>query len=305
MTVSGSGSAGNPFVVSADNPDCSVIRACLSAGNGASYSAASGIISARTSTDPNNNVTFGGDGGLYVTTNCAQVRQCFTEGNGIDYDPVTGVIAARPSTDAGNNVTFGGDGGLFVPTGAATVSVQCGLTGDGSAGNPLAAAVAAWSYPCDLGANAGLVYCDPSGNLRSEPRGRATFTQVLIDNAYPSVAVPTVTEATVETRNLQIDNPDLCRPAFVIVEVELDVDLRLPVNGTAMYGMGGDDTVYVENRGNATQNNVHWQTTKAYNRTIPPGGSLVEPFPITMGLGSNGATYQRIQTIERAFIFNL
>src|SRR6188768_607134 len=138
ITVSGTGSAANPFVVSAEPTTCTAIRACISAGSGASFNAATGVVSARPSTDPGNLLSFGTDTGLYVTTDCTAVRACLTEGDGVDYDPVAGVIAARPSTDAGNVLTMGGDGGLYVPAGAATVVTGCGLTGDGSGATPLA-----------------------------------------------------------------------------------------------------------------------------------------------------------------------
>ncbi|PWI15938.1 hypothetical protein DI272_18545 [Streptomyces sp. Act143] len=332
-TVSGTGTAGDPYVVSAavildpappgggsnlvhSGPDglfveCADVRGCLSAGDGIGYDPATGVIEAQISGDAGNQTTIGTDGGLYTpvagataleATDTPTVDMTVT-GTGTAGDPydVSAAVIVDPAPPGGGpNLLQAGPDGLF-----AEIATECGLTGDGSAGAPLAASVGAWGYPCDLDTEAGQVYCDSTGQLRSEPRPRATYLSDLVDQAYPSLIVPTVTEATVVTRSLSITNPDPCRDAFVIVEIEVDVDLRLPVNATAMYGMGGDDTVYFENRGNSVQNNIHWQTTKAYHRTIAPGGTLVEPLPVTMGLGSNGATYQRIQTIIRAFVFNL
>ncbi|MFJ5037926.1 hypothetical protein [Streptomyces parvulus] len=305
VTVSGNGSAANPYVVAIDAIDCAQVRPCISAGRGATYNSTSGVVQARTSNDAGNNLVFGADNGLYVTTNCAQVRACLSEGPGIDYDPATGIIRARPSTDSGNNLIFGGDGGLYVPTGAATVQTDCGISGDGSAGSPLAVSVGTWAYPCDLEDNAGSIYCDSNGVLRGEPRGRATFVQSFEEQDYPSVPIPAGALVQVEERFLTIDNPDPCREAFVIVEAELDVDLTLPPDSGGAYAIGGDIMTRMENRGTSTQNEVHQQGTKAFNRIIPAGGSFNEPFDIRMGQGFGGAVYTRIQTVMRAFVFNL
>lgn len=354
VTVSGSGTPGNPYVVAVDTIDCDQVRPCISAGQGASYNQVSGIVAARLSPVAGNQIEFAPDGGLYVDTDCATVRGCLSEGNGIDYDPVTGTIAARPSTDAGNSLAFGGDGGLFVPTAAVscatvraclsegdgidydpvtgviaarpstdagntlaiggdgglfvpdpTVDVACGLNGDGSSGSPLAVDVVAWPFPCSVDTNGGDLYCDTNGRLRTFPRPTVRAEQTSTDQNYPATAVPTVTDVSVEIRNFPITNTDTCRSAFVIFEAELDVDLTLPANAAAMYGIGGDDMVRMQNRGATTQSAVHVQVTKAYNRVLAPGAALVEPFDIHMGQGTAGATYTRIQTIHRAFIFNL
>ncbi len=305
VTVSGSGTPANPYVISADSPDCSVIRPCISAGNGATYNSGTGIVAARVSTDPGNIVTFGGDGGLYAETDCTTVRQCLSEGDGIDYNPATGVISARASTDPGNNVTFGGDGGLFVPTGAATVSVDCGLDGDGSAGDPLVVRTGTWPFPCPLDANAGQTYCDSTGVLRSEPRGMAAFQQDQQILNFANVAVPAAQDTPVTTHDLNIINPDPCRPAFVMIEGEVDADFNLPANSGAALGISTDEMSYHANNGATTILDIHTQGTKVVNATIPAGGALLFSLSITMGRGSGGATYNRIQSFLRAFVFVL
>ncbi|MFC8723766.1 hypothetical protein [Streptomyces bacillaris] len=87
-TVAGTGTAGDPFVVSAavildpappgggdqllqEGPDglfleCEQVRGCFSAGDGADYDPATGVVSARLSTDAGNTAVFGTDGGLLV-----------------------------------------------------------------------------------------------------------------------------------------------------------------------------------------------------------------------------------------------
>lgn len=304
VSVTGSGTPGNPYVVAIDTIDCAQVRPCISAGKGAAYNSTSGIVSARLSPAAGNQIEFAPDGGLYVDTDCATVRGCLTEGNGIDYDPLTGVIAARPSTDPGNALTFGGDGGLYAPA-LPSVTTGCGLAGDGSVGSPLSVAVADWPYNCDLEDNASLVYCDDTGTLRGDPRSLATFTQTVLDQQYPSTAVPTVADVLVESRPFTMNNPDPCRDAFVVLELELDVDFTLPPGAGAMASIAGDDMVYIQNTGSSTQTAVHAQGTKLFNRVIPAGGSLSVPFQVNMGRGSGGATYDRIQTAERAFIFVL
>ncbi|MCX4609378.1 hypothetical protein [Streptomyces mirabilis] len=120
VTVSGTGTAGDPYDVSA-----AVILDPAPPGGGT-------------------NLVNEGSDGLYVE--CADVRTCFTAGDGATYDPATGEIAARPSTDAGNVVTFGTDGGLYATGGGggAPTVVQAGdtttanntVSGTGTAGDP-------------------------------------------------------------------------------------------------------------------------------------------------------------------------
>lgn len=308
VTVDGSGSVANPYIVSAEGVTCDQVRPCFSAGDGAAYDPATGVIEARPSTDAGNNLEFGTDGGLMVPdgVDCDQVRPCFSAGDGAAYDAATGVISGRLSGDAGNNATFGTDGGYYVPTGAATVTTDCGLTGDGSGGAPLTVATGTWPYACDVDANAGEVYCDSSGVLRTDPPSQATYTQDSVNQQYADTPVPTdFPGVPVETRTLEIINPDPCREAFVVAEVEVDVDFDLPPDSTAMYGIATDEMFHIANTGSSTMTDAHVQTTKVYNRVIPPGGTLNEPLQIIMGRGSGGATYNRIQSFMRAFIFNL
>ncbi|KAA9379598.1 hypothetical protein F5972_08045 [Microbispora cellulosiformans] len=344
---------------------CDDVRPCLSEGPGIDYDPATGTIAAKPSTAAGNTLTIGSDGGLLVPpgaatalqvndtpsvdlslagdgsagapyqvsaavrldatppgggTNllhsnadglyveCADVRGCLSEGDGIDYDPATGTISARPSTDAGNTVTIGSDGGLLVPPGGgAAPATGCGLTGDGSAGAPLAAAVSAWPYPCDVNAEAGLVYCDDSGVLRGEPRARYDFQQQHIPSDFTNPTVPSGIDVVVLTRNFTITNPDPCRPARVMVEQEVDIDFFLPAGASAAGGIGTDEMQFFYNRSASTTNNIHQQSTKVYNMgtPLPPGGSATITMDVTMGRGTNGATYDRIQTFLRAFIFIL
>ncbi|MFF5668783.1 hypothetical protein ACFY8S_01380 [Streptomyces hygroscopicus] len=308
ITIDGSGSTANPYIISTE-VTCDQVRPCFSAGDGAAYDPSTGVISARPSTDAGNELEFGSDGGLMVPpapVTCDQVRPCISAGPGATYDPATGVVGADLSGEAGNNIVIGPDGGLYVPSGSATVTTGCGLTGDGSASAPVTAATGTWPYACDVATYGGGVYCDTAGVLRTDPRSQATYTQDQINQQYPATAVPPDSPGIpIETRTLQIVNPDPCREAFVICEVEVDVDFDLPAGSGASYGIATDETYYVANTGATAQQDAHVQTTKVYQRTIPAGGTLNEPLQIIMGRGTGGATYNRIQSFMRAFVFNL
>lgn len=210
---------------------------------------------------------------------------------------------------AGPGVTVEGTGSLtnpYVVSTSGTVTAGCGLTGDGTPGRPLTAATGTWPYACDITAHGGGVYCDSAGVLRADPPSRAAFVQDQINQQYTTATVPPdLPGIPVETRYLEIVNQDPCREAYVICEVEVDVDFDLPAGSGASYGIATDEMYYVANSGTGSVQDAHVQTTKVYHRTVPPGGMLQEPLQIIMGRGSGGATYNRIQSFMRAFVFNL
>lgn len=213
---------------------------------------------------------------------------------------------------AGPNVTVDGSGSTGNPyvVSAAPPETGCGLTGEGSQSSPLAAAVGSWPYPCDIDSQAGGVYCDTAGVLRSEPRPVYSFVQASVNETFPAnPAVPATANAdgtTVATRSLAIPNPDPCREAIVLIEVEVDVDFVIPAGGRAGYFVFQDEMYRFQNQGNSTVFDVHTQTTKVLgHRTIPPGGTISFNVDIGMGWGAGGATYNRIQSFIRAMIFAL
>lgn len=317
VTVDGNGSSSHPYVISSgaaatptpvEAADTPTVDTTVSGGGTA---ADPYVVSAAVNLDPTppgggSNLAHAGPDGLYVE--CADVRGCISAGDGLAYDPATGEMAARPSTDAGNGVAIGTDGGLYAPAaGGAAVTAACGLTGDGTAADPLTAATGAWGFPCDLDTYAGQVYCDSAGQLRSEPRGQVTYEQDAANVSYPvPLEVPMTTDAVMESRPFTVVNPDPCRPATVLIELLVDADLNLPPGGGAQYGFNGDDVVYLRNNGTTALNKVHSQSTRIHRLDLPPGGSSVEQFDITAGDASiAGVTISRIQTAARRFIFNL
>jgi hypothetical protein len=96
VSVSGSGSPANPYVISAEVP-CEDVRACLSAGPGITFDAATGQISGHLSSQAGNNITVGPDGGLMVPTAGGQVLTgCGLTGNGSASAPVAANTQAWP-----------------------------------------------------------------------------------------------------------------------------------------------------------------------------------------------------------------
>ncbi|MFJ4627206.1 hypothetical protein [Streptomyces sp. NPDC088847] len=96
MTVSGSGSPANPFVISSEIP-CADVRGCLSAGPGITFNTGTGQISAHLSAQAGNNVVVAPDGGLMVPTAGGQVLTgCGLTGNGSASSPVKANTQAWP-----------------------------------------------------------------------------------------------------------------------------------------------------------------------------------------------------------------
>jgi hypothetical protein len=282
---------------------CTAVRACLSGTSGVNYVPGTGVISADVSGTAGNRLTIDGDG-LYVPpVSCAEVRPCLSGINGVNYVAGTGVISADVSGTAGNQLIVDGDG-LYVPP--PTVTAGCGLNGTGAAANPLTIDTVAWPFPCSVDTFGGDLYCDSTGRARTLPRPVATFVQDQQVLNPANLAVPAAQDTQVATHTLTINNPDTCRPAFVMIEGEVDADFDLPSgNSGAALGIATDEMSYVFNKGATAALDVHIQGTKVVNATIPAGGSLNFVLSITMGRGSGGATYNRIQSFLRAFVFVL
>ncbi|MDX3069793.1 hypothetical protein PV518_48065 [Streptomyces sp. ND04-05B] len=238
---------------------------------------------------------------------CDQVRPCISAGDGATYDPATGVVAARPSTDGGNNLVFGGDGGLFVPTGAATVTAGCGLTGNGAASDPLTVNTPAWPYDCPPETNGTVVTCDVNGQLRGEPPAKTYFAQMMEARDYADLAVPAGLDVVADTFTWSYTNPDPCRPVIVFLEREADVDFDLPAGAGAAAGQDTDEMSYFRNTGTSTILDQHVQSTKVFRHqvSLAPGATANVSFPVTIGRGSGGATYNRIQVFLRAMMHTL
>lgn len=264
---------------------CELVRPCLSGGSGINYNTGTGVISA-------------------APINCDQVRPCISAAPGLSYNPATGVMGPDISGAPGNTLVVDSDG-LFVPSTVATVTTDCGLTGNGAPATPLAVTVGTWPYPCDINLAGDELYCDSSAQLRTRPRGGYDRVVQFHDTLYPNLAVPAGTDVVVETQNVTIVNPSSCYDAFVLFSAELEVNFGLPPGSGAGSGMFTDNMYYTFNNGNTAQPDVSTQVTKVVSRIIPPGGTLIEPMQAALSRGSGGATYSRIQMILQAWIFNL
>ncbi len=250
---------------------------------------------------PANPYVITADGG----TDCAAVRACLSAGNGITYNAATGVIGALISPAAGNNLQVGPQG-LYVPTGASTITTGCGLTGNGSGASPARVNSVAWPYACPAETAGGVVSCDVNGNLRSEPRAQLSFVSFTESRDYANLTVPAGTDVVADTFTTNFTNPDTCRPAMLLIERECDVDFNLPAGAGAAYGQDTDEVYYVRNSGSSAITDAHSQTAKVYMHTasVAPGASVAVSFPVTLGRGSSGATYNRIQVFIRGLMIS-
>ncbi|WP_326768686.1 hypothetical protein OG978_32850 [Streptomyces sp. NBC_01591] len=227
---------------------------------------------------------------------------CITlSGNGTAGAPLS--AAPRLDPNPANLLACGPDGLVVTGGTGGTVATACGLTGDGSTGAPLAAAVAQWTAACDLDTEGGQVYCDSAGQLRADPPPKFAFYTDNASQTFPATEVPAGSDVPIIRPTLTILNPDGCREAHVLVNVDLDMDFNLPANSGAGCGIGPDDMQYVVNRGSTAGTSVHNQVSKTWHRVIPAGGTLVEPMQITGLRGSGGATYTRIQWGINAFVW--
>lgn len=238
-------------------------------------------------------------------TDCATVRTCLSAGPGVKYDPSTGVIGADVSAAPGNNLIIDSDG-LYVPAGAATVSTGCGLTGDGSASNPVRAKTSTWPFACSLDTNGEHVYCDSSGVLRTMPRGQVTTQGFNRTTNYNNLPVP-ANATTIRTETMTVTNPSACLTAYVIYATEVDAAFNLPANGGgAALSYSTDEVQYIKNSGSQAINSTHIQYSRSYlGSVIPPGGSTTQSVSAVLGRGGGGATYNRIQITLRAIIINI
>lgn len=303
-TVSGTGSAADPWVISSVT-DCGQVRTCITGADGVAFDQGTGVISACLSTDEGNNLSYGSDGCLYCGTNCAEVRTCISAAPGLTYNPGTGVMGPDISDTPGNNLVVDANG-LYVPAGAATVSTGCGITGDGSAGAPVKANVGTWPWPCPI-SNAfdNLIYCDPaSGQLIGDPSYEFRFRSVNQDFTYPDIAVPAAADTVIQSISASTTNPSTCRTAQVAVIQETDFYINLPAGAEAAWGQGTDEFGHIKNTGTSGFNEYHFQSMKMFSGTsaLGSGATFTHNWDATMGRGAGGATYHRLSVNTRFLI---
>lgn len=285
------------------------MRACISAGDGIDYDPATGVITADLSGDAGNALIIGGDGGLYAPSsgggggltavtsadsNCIDFAGLGTAGSPLTASPIVDPVAGNLMSCTATGMR-------------ATLAVGAGMSGNGTAGSPVAPRVSAWPYPCDVDTFAGRVYVDGTGTLRADPRGAAFYDEDHVNLNYPDLAVPTGFDNIIETRPFTVTNPDTCRDMFLIIEVELDVDFVIPPGAGASSGITTDEMTFIRNTGpTLTINDQHIQVTKVHSGPlVAPGANFTYNFVVTMGRPGGATTYNRIQTFTRIFGFIL
>lgn len=264
LSITGDGTAGNEYHISA------VVKLSATAGN---------LLTA--------------DGtGLYLS--CAQVRGCLIAGDGIAYNSTTGEISVKISTDGGNTAAIGTDGGVYVPPGSA-VFTDCGITGDGTGGSPIAVDTggAVWPFAC-ADTSGAAVYCSSDGALRVDPEkffiedslsishgsGQTTSFGATLGGGPTDVGGPVSTT---------INNPSTCRDMKVIVTSGPE-HARVAYSGTGAneitlgthFVVSGDVTDDVDQAGHQRWRygggtTITFDSQRAASRrvyTIPAGGSI-------------------------------
>lgn len=259
MTVSGSGTSGDPFVVfgsvkldpSVDNIldatvnglflDCAAVQACVG-----------GLIDTPATDTPTINMTITGDGTVgneYVITasvklsatagnlitsdgtgiylSCAQVRGCLSAGDGLNYNSATGVFEVQISADAGNMTVIGTDGGVYTPPGAG-VFTDCGLDGLGTLIDPLVVNTGGtvWPWACDEDQGAAIYCSTVDGAIRTDPEKFVIYQTLLLtdgtdqtDNFATAGSGLTVVGGPV---SVVINNPSLCRDMLIITDAGVE-----------------------------------------------------------------------------------
>lgn len=225
VTVTGAGTAANPYVIAADQADAVTVEDTTSVD----MTKTGNVISSAIIRDPaaTNLLTVGPNG---VAVLCESVQDCVGQGfdDGLIYDDALNQYRVRLSTDPGNTTVFGTDGGVFSAPGA--VVLGCGLeTGPGgaiqvnevpfatltrrNAGNIIDAP---GTTPLDAGCNlqGQGVYCDTNGELRTKPEKFADAEVVSMQEGYnPAQTIPfQTTDIT-----LAITNPSPCYPMCGVV----------------------------------------------------------------------------------------
>lgn len=213
-TVSGAGSAANPYIISATGDDTVVTVGDTNTVNntisgdgspGTPYNITSAVI-----VDPvAGNTLVAGPAGLSVP--CESIQDCVGQGfgSGLIYDDAGNAFRVRLSTDGGNVLVFGTDNGIYGP--ASPVAIGCGLA-NGPGGEIIADTSATFATltrrNCDDDSDAPgttaitgpdtkgqEIYCAADGSLRTKPEKFTEVENTSINEAHASPALPFTTSA--------------------------------------------------------------------------------------------------------------
>ncbi|MFF0092673.1 hypothetical protein ACFYSF_22305 [Streptomyces canus] len=118
------------------------------------------------------------------------------------------------------------------------------------------------------------------------------------------LVVPSAPSTVVDSISVDITNPDPCRPAIGLLFREIDLEFTLPPDSGGSAGIDGDDMVYHGNQGSGTIIDTHVQTNKLSVFTLNPGETRTITMDVTASRGTGGATIGRIQKTIRAWAWS-
>lgn len=223
-TVTGAGSAANPYIVSAIGDDTVVTVSDTPTVNntltgdgspGTPYNISSAVI-----VDPvAGNTLVAGPAGLSVP--CESIQDCVGQGfdDGLIYDDALNQYRVRLSTDGGNTLTFGTDSGVYNP--ASPVDIGCGLA-NGPGGEVIVDTSGTFAgltrRVCDDDEDTGAtvpiagpdtsgmeIYCAADGSLRTKPEKFTDVQTVGANQAHaPALTVFPASSAIIQ---LTVTNP--------------------------------------------------------------------------------------------------
>lgn len=265
VTVSGVGSATNPYVISAEGGSTTVadgITVDLEIG-GTGTQADPYIITAEVILDPDPlNLLHVGAGGLLLTCQDLVDAGCSTGGGG-----------ATP----------------IVP--------GCGLSGAGIIGDPLiVAGTVAWPFSCDIAAQGGDVYCDTAAGLKVAPIVQARTFSATGGVTPPAAQNVPAAQTTIDTADVTITNPSPCYTMRGTVTIEADVEFNITTTAATrvrMFINGDGYTDFVSS--GLVINGTDWQQTRVQAFSVPPGGVLNFTVPIAIQSSGGPATWDRVQ----------
>ncbi|MFF6801159.1 hypothetical protein [Streptomyces sp. NPDC012616] len=179
-----------------------------------------------------------------------------------------------------------------------SLTAGCGLSGTGTAADPIVVNTQAWPYACPVDAEGGGIYCDPaSGELKGEP-GQVTASGGNLGGAtqqitWPGGACGSFTQVSERLAAATIINPSSCRPMLVTMQINgrlrADVDAAVhgdptpPSTGINVFGEyrinGGGYTLY---------RNATWVTDATTQSVTATGGDDVHP-PQTFTIPPGGS----------------
>lgn len=253
ITVTGAGTAANPYIVAADPADVVTVADTSTVD----MTKTGNVITSAVIVDPvAGNTLVAGPAGLSVP--CESIQDCVGAAldDGLVYDDAANQMRVRLSTQAGNTLVFGPDNGVYNP--ASPVTIGCGLT-NGGLGEiivdtlPFASLTRrncdddsdeAGTSPLPGPDTAGMaIYCDANGNIRTMPEKFTEVAGANINDAFvPGITVLPFTTASIA---MTLTNPSdqycMCGYAtFAFIPgISGDAGTVVAMNHEIDFGTGG------------------------------------------------------------------